>query len=304
MSPSDGAVDSDPGPWVLTWVNGVADQAAIRLCFVPVVDGGETPSALPPIPAGSGLAFGAQLTLSAIAGVDLATDDVRPYLVLGAGAETTCADVLGKHPDAEAGGSGPWAAPLPAIPAGTLREAHSYLAVVTGCAAAPFRASDSGPDLICGADPTFPGPGIVLVRLSRQSARLDFGFQVLHASQASTSLSLTIDDTSPTVRIASFGPLGFGQLVPPNEPMFVPRVSLSQGSAAYSVTITTAAGRSAPPVTLASVVSSSGIADIDFRTDNGLTLVVLGASPGEDAGPFGRQSLVAAVRNDPRGGGD
>jgi hypothetical protein len=226
--------------------------------------------------------------------------DVHPYLVFGGGSETTCAALLARRSargaDAEAGAPGPFTAPLPGLLAGTLDEPHSYLAAVTGCAAALPRASDSGPDPVCGDDSTGEGPGLSLVRLSRQTSRLDVGFQVIHASQASPSLSVEIDELSTGSRLAAFGPLEFGQLVPPGQPTYVPRVSLSQGPTRYAVRVS-AGSRSFPLTTLASIFDSSGLSGVDFGSDNLLTLVLLGASPGLDSGQPGQPSQVAAVRS-------
>src|SRR5262245_1610510 len=53
--PSFDARDPEPpGPWVLTMMNGVIDTGPVRFCFVPVVDGGESPGDDPPLPPAPG----------------------------------------------------------------------------------------------------------------------------------------------------------------------------------------------------------------------------------------------------------
>src|SRR6185295_8067971 len=104
--PQDGPAKMDvrepepAGPWVLTLVNGVVDAEAIRFCFSPMVDGGELASDQPPTPTG-GLPFGARIVVTTLGPINVVTQDVHPYVVVGAtGANTalSCRQILGPVP--------------------------------------------------------------------------------------------------------------------------------------------------------------------------------------------------------------
>jgi hypothetical protein len=138
-------------------MNGLADVATARFCFVPVAAGQELRGEVFPEPR-SGLAFGKSIVLTELRGVDLATTDVHPYAVFDdvvadagddAGREP-CSTTLARADDGMIGdgsAGGPLAIELPTIPAGTLIEGRSYLGVAIGCARKwLFRDGDAGAD--------------------------------------------------------------------------------------------------------------------------------------------------------------
>src|SRR5450432_2923492 len=93
----DGGDPEPPGPWTLTCVNGVVDEDATRICFVPIIDGVETPPATAPWPSANGLPFGGTLVLGSLPNVDLAVNDLHPYLIpksAGLDPAATCAALL------------------------------------------------------------------------------------------------------------------------------------------------------------------------------------------------------------------
>jgi hypothetical protein len=298
---ADGATSD--GPWVLTWVNGLVDQPAVRFCFVPVVDGGEMSAASPLLPASGALAFGAHLVLPALPGVDPATVGIHPYGVIGADASATCAALLTASgpTDAMPDATGTRTVSLPIIPAGTLAEQASYLAVATGCTVDPHLALDAGKDEVCGSGAGRPaGPDIVLVRLPRRSMSLFVGLEAVHASRATAAALVDLTDTTTGSRLASLGPVSLGQIAPGEQPQFVSQLALTRDPSQFAVRVSSNGFNSGIPITssLASVFALSGLPMSMWWNTLGLTFVVLGAAPGPDAG--GNSLQVAAVENAPQ----
>jgi hypothetical protein len=310
------------GPWSLTWVNGVADALGARLCFVPVIDGGEAPREVAPWPdTAGGLAFAGHVVRSDRLGIDLAATDVHPYLVLeqGEGRAATCAEILTAS---DAGTSRPAAVSLPMLPAGTLAAQRSYLLVSTGCAAfgisedagAPTGAAEldtdgggasrdagidaeaapppppSAPDpAVCGGDGKTPAPtaSLVLVAVSRDRVDNQVGLQALHASPATPAVSVRITPTDAPAPVVVAAQLATGQLAPPR-PGFHSLYEFGTTPGLATLTVEPSITGSVPnfETTLAAVLSSSHVADADFRgATRNFTLVLVGAAPGlRDAG--------------------
>jgi hypothetical protein len=317
------AVDPEPpGPWALTVVNGVVDVGSVRFCLVPVVDGGEAPGDEAPIPAGSGLAYGESLVLTGLAN-DPRTTDLHPYLVVGAQAQS-CAQILRGSNDGGADAGAPTAYSLPLVPAGTLGESRSYLAIANGCArpaptppppdagadAGDAEASivDSGPVTVaCG---TGFGPttlGLTLVRLSR---RIDFGkigFQTVNGSNAAAPAMLLMENWTTNVTVFASDPLELGQISPHAQPGHVSRddIGLPIGSAPISVVPPGGTGTFAEFATnLASVLAMSHLAEDDLTEGALFTFVLIGAQPRQTADPSAAPFRVVLVRSAPDVGKD
>jgi hypothetical protein len=141
-------------------MNGVVDAEGVRFCFVPVVDGAEAPPDTPPLPTDGALSFGSRIVLTTL-GVDLAVNDVHPYLVFdGANAGLSCRRLLETASDAGSGSTAPVS--LPIIPAGALTDARSYLAIATGCArdiSPPGSIADAARDVAADAPKSPAGEG-------------------------------------------------------------------------------------------------------------------------------------------------
>jgi hypothetical protein len=297
-SDADGAISD--GPWVLTWVNGLVDEPAAQFCFVPVVDGGEAPAASSLLPASGALNFGAHIVLPALPAIDPATVGIHPYAVIGADAGATCSGLVAGSGSPDTGATGARTVSLPIIPAGTLADQASYLAVATGCTVDPLFALDAGKDVVCGSGMGRPaGPDIVLVRLSRRSMSLSVGFEAVHASRATAPAQVDLTDALTGSLLASLGPVSLGQIAPGGQPRFVSQFSLTRDPMVFAVRVSGNAVNSAAPVTssLASVFALSGLPNSMWWNTSGLTLIVLGAAPGPDAG--GNALQVAAVENAP-----
>jgi hypothetical protein len=289
--PSDDGGDPEPpGPWRLTWVNGVVDEESTRVCFVPVVGGQESPPDLPPLPNGDGIPFAGKLVLGAIPMVDPAVNDVHPYLVLrraGADAAATCATLLGGS-DSDAGAA---VLSLPTIPAGTLSARHSYLAVATGCTQ-PVAIIDGGVpsdkpatsgETVCGPDSASPSASLVLVRLSRLPVAPKIGFQFVHASAATPEAMLVLAHGVTGNTLLSIGKLGFGQIAPPDQSKLVSSIDLfpDPGTASVRIAATGATSFPSADVPLSQILEQSGLDEKSLDATDTFTFVLLGARPGK-----------------------
>jgi hypothetical protein len=310
-----------PGPWVLTLMNGVVDSDVVRFCLVPVVDGGEAPSDDAPWPAG-GLSFGGHVAVSKV-GLDLATTDVHPYLVIGASGNDTCQELLRPDAGLASGDAGPPVAmSLPLIPAGTLADARSYLGVATGCAhpvAAPPSPADAGdatPDVddgaarsaaLCGSG-FGPGTlGLSLVRLSRRTNFSKVGFQAVNGSGATAPASMLIENPRSNLTVFFADALALGQITPHALPALVDKGDLGVPVGAGLLHVDPSPG--GPPftgftTTIAIVFASSGLEESDIVEGKNFTFVMLGPRPGPIGAGSANRFAVQLIRNDPDVAGD
>jgi hypothetical protein len=323
-----------PGPWVLTLVNGVVDASSVRFCFVPVVDGGEAPGDDAPFPAAPGLSFGAHLVLDAIGTIDLRTTDVHPYLVVGANGPgaATCRQLLrpgaaDAGPDASGLGPGPVAVSLPLVPAGTLGESRSYLAVATGCALPPPPRLDAGTGADAGdggeagnadaapvdvealARAAACGPalgptslGLSLVRLSRRTSYAKVGFQVVNGSNAAAPASFIIDNSFTNLTLFFGDTLALGQIYPHAQPGYIDNDDFPPLVGALDLFVDPPTGFSNFPrfqTTLSPVLSSSHVDPTELTGGSLFTFVLLGALPGSDAGQTSNPFRIELVPSAP-----
>jgi hypothetical protein len=334
-----------PGRWSLTWTNGLADAPAARFCLVPVV-GGQEMRARAVFLGAAALPFGRSAVLAELESIDLATADIHPYAVVGGGARSAdgafdCAASLESSDGAIAddGGATGAVVPLPAIPARTLLEGRSYLAVATGCALPwPYAESDGGRDAgdggegdanggdaptdgsgasdatndvffrpppraaVCGTTGT--SAGLVLVRMSTRIAGPRFGFQVVHASVAVAGARVSLDRpvTSAPIFVAEAGPF---QIVPRDGLLAVSREEFGDTVGSAQVSVGSTAGAFATSsILFSAALAASDIDETSLALGDRLTLVVVGAEPGHAAGPAWNAARVAVVRNAPFAGRD
>jgi hypothetical protein len=78
--------DAPPGIRSLTLVHGVIDAETVAFCFAKVDGGAERAVTGSPVPPG-GLSYGASIRVSSLSGIELGTDDFRPYVVAAAASE-------------------------------------------------------------------------------------------------------------------------------------------------------------------------------------------------------------------------
>jgi len=345
-----------PGRWIFTLTNGLVDAESARFCLVPVAGGHELRDRAIAQPARA-LPFGKSLVLDALQGADLSTMGIHPYAVIGGGADADgglgCAAILDAQDGAvtaDGAPRGPLAVSLPLIPAGTLTEGRSYLAVVTGCASRwPYRdaegdagadASDGASDAaeggdviderdattdviadsvdasptdagtvdvfqpparaaICGASTGAPNAGLVLVRLSRRDVGPRMGFQTVHANTAVTGARIALERPGGSAPVLS-ADVGPNQIVPRDGLIAVTRDDFGPtiGAATLSVSSPVSAFP-ATAISLASALAASDIAESTLIDGDLLSLVLIGAQPGQNPGPPWNTARFAIVRNAP-----
>jgi hypothetical protein len=215
---------------------------------------------------------------------------------------------------------------LPLIPAGTLGEARSYLAVATGCAhavslpdggGADARALDAGDaDAEAGTDTVVDtgacgtgfGPttlGLSLVRLSRRTNPSKLGFQTVNASNAASPASLVVEQATTAASVYIADTVAFGQITPRAQPTFVSKANLGVIARAALLRVSPSAGGPSFPdfqTDLATILLTNQVAEADLAEATNFTFVLLGARPGRssDAGepPF----RIGLVENAPKRG--
>lgn len=279
----DGGTGEPAGTSALTLVHGLADAPAMRVCLVPMVDGGAVPGASPPLPDTiDGLAAGARFTLDAasLPGVDLAAEAVQPVVLTGdlaAASGRGCAELL-----APAGApAGLVATALPVLPAGTLTGGRPYLLVPVGC----VGADHAGATAACGASYAgAPNASLVVVAASRKTGA-GVALQVLHAVAATQALDVGVapaDALAPFTLAPSLAPGALG-----------PKPAASAALDAFGTTLDGAAfTASAPgnPSPLASVpvedaIAAAGADPAGFRNGTAWTVVLVGSTPGAAVDP-------------------
>jgi hypothetical protein len=232
--------------------------------------------------------------------------------------------------------SGPVAVALPLIPPGTLVEGRSYLGVATGCARRwPYADAEAGADAaggdrdggtdaeagpgdvatidvfqppdrasICGASTGAANAGLVLVRLSRRDVGARFGFQAVHASTAVAGARIALERAGGSAPVFS-ADLGPFQIVPRDDLITVARSDFGASIGAANLRIASTAF-AFPNLTFsfASALAASGIDEAGLTEGDRLSLVLIGALPGQNPGPPWNGAQLVVVRNAPLGGGD
>jgi hypothetical protein len=308
--------DEAPGESLLTIVNGVVDAPSVVLCFAKVDAEGGVSAFGQPLTA-QPFEYGKSLVLTAVAGAELDTDTLQPMLIageLGLVSGLGCEDAVARAQDEEAaaiaanaqasaaalndeggaggeGGAGAGAGEvrarlrlrgLPAIPAGTLSAGRSMLLVATGClGGATYRAAHE--QEYCGAGYTEQAPTVsaVLVSLSR---RLDFahvGLQFVHASLATSPLSVSSHPPFPS---QDSGPLlasnvSLGQTAP-HSALLTDTASDLGSARLYRVQVTP---QDSPPASFdwVDVLTGAGLSTLE--NGRGYTLVLVGPRADHDA---------------------
>jgi hypothetical protein len=304
-SSSTGAGGEDagpPGPTTLTIVNGVADQDAIRLCFLPYPDG--DPAVLPWPSAVSGLAFAAAEVVDPPADLVPEGVDVRPYVVAGdldASAGLTCAEILAAaETDPDAGGALRVAA-LPVLPASVFASGRSVLFVATGCLGGPGH-TDATETLGCGTayTATSPTPGLVVLGMAKDTDPDRPTLQVVNASS-----SMPAVDVELTPGFSGAIPRGFATSLAPGSigpsPPF-DEVARADLGVLADVKLTTYMPASTYPTSvtlLGSVFANGGLGAEELVDGEALAFVAVGGYPGVTPPAWWHALTYVMVRADP-----
>jgi hypothetical protein len=217
---------------------------------------------------------------------------------------------------------------LPLLPAGTLAESRSYLAVATGCAlpaAAPSPpdaggagdagdaetgAVDSGPSTVaCG--PSQAGApttlGLTLVRLSRRKDYSKVGFQTVNGSNAAAPAMLLMENWITNVTIFASDPIELGEISPHKQPGYVSKDDFGMPIGSAPLSVVPPAGLGFFPefaTNLASVLAASHFAESDLSEGELFAFVLLGAQPRQMVDPGAAPFRIGMVRSAPEVGDD
>jgi hypothetical protein len=211
----------------------------------------------------------------------------------------------------------PFAVSLPIIPAGTLAESRSYLAIANGCAepfAEPNAGAADGGDggdasdgasmaaAICG---TGFGPttlGLSLVRLSRQQDIVELGFQAVNGSNAAAPASILVENPLSKVTVFIGESIALGQVAPRARPAYVARSEFGFPLGSATLQVDPIPGAVFFPefnTTMETVLSASGLDQGVFDGAANFTFVMLGIIPGQEAASSGHAFRVELVENSP-----
>ncbi|HMJ52672.1 MAG TPA: hypothetical protein VK540_11370 [Polyangiaceae bacterium] len=157
---------------------------------------------------------------------------------------------------------------------------------------------------ICGSSSDAPNAGLVLVRLSRREVGARFGFQAVHASAAVAGARIALERAGGDVPILSADIAPY-QIVPRDGLTTVTRNDF--GPSVGAATLRVASPVSAFPTAAFSLASALAEGDIDEAAlveGDRLSLVLIGAQPGQNPGPPWNAARMAIVRNAPSAGRD
>jgi hypothetical protein len=157
---------------------------------------------------------------------------------------------------------------------------------------------------ICGASTGLPNAGLVLVRMSQRDVGTNFGFQAVHASTAVAGARIALERAGGSAPVLSID-LGPFQIVPRDGLTSVTRTDFGPSLGAAALRVASLTGIfPAVTVSFASALAASGIDESGLLEGNRLSLVLIGAQPGQNPGPPWNGSRIAVVRNTPGGGGN
>ena len=319
------------GRSVTTFFHGIVDAERVVFCFArhdeaePVLVGNPEPS--------GGLDYAASIALESVRGVDLANEPLLPYVIAGElelVEDMDCEEAVEKARDemnaagelelgaggasgagGEAGRGGAGGEPeppepprlrvatLPEIPAGALADGYSSLYVAIGCIGGPAF-SHSLDEEACGSgySPSSPTLSAELVTLSRTRAEGKLAFQVLHASLASSAL--TVSSSPPDTTVQASIPVVYDL----RRGVLSPRFPSTQLSAAdYGISLpgwrAQASTDGTPMVSerWPFVLERAGLDALD--DGRGYTLVVVGPRGNVGTTGFWNRTAIGVVDNDP-----
>lgn len=284
---SDGGTGVGGGPiepegsLQITVANGVADQAATMLCFVPYPGSGQS---VQPWPDG-GLPFGRAQTVADATDLAPPGIDIHVHVIagdLGAASGSSCEALITSPPP------GVSVAPLALVPSAVFEADKSLLLVPAGCMGGDGH-EDAQQEQACGVGYSVdaPNPTLVAVSMSRISSPDRVGFQVVQASTAANVFDVYVTPGIPSATNALLAPLlTFGAILP--YPPFQGYTAADLG-AVGDVELVTFPENDATPTTeiaLGDVLTDSGLSTEDVAGGQGHVLVAVGAAPGAPSGSW------------------
>lgn len=286
----------------LTLLHGVVDADVIAFCFARVTDGGS--ELLPdPVPE-QGLEYGTSVSLSSIAGIDLANEDVEIHVVStdpALIATSDCASLLAAaNVTPDAGEPEVRAGALALVPQATFGAGYSDLIVAAGCLGAAAH-SDPIDDSVCGAGyaPESPTLRPVVVQLSRVIQAERVGFQVVHASLGSDAVDVRSvpPENSGYSTIWIAGNVVSGAVAPRPPNLTYPSHAYGVPLAESVLDLTSPASGGQEQIPWAEVVPATG--KLEIADGASFALVLLGPRLGTPAGTWWHPSAIALIPTDP-----
>lgn len=285
------------GPSKLTIVNGVNDYDAIRLCFVPWPDAGDSPA----YPADAqGLAFAAPAVIDLAAGVVPMGTDVWLHVIagnLGATAGKGCAEII-------TGGLGAdvLVVPLAVIPRSALEAPRSLLLVPYGCLGGPGHEKENLEKVVCGENYSIstPTPGLLAGGMSRIVEMGALSLQAAHASVAMPKIGIWVLPGAQGDMMGNVAPeltLGAIGKIPPFREFS--KMDLGPIGATSILTIPPGFAQPNSKSPLQDALARGGISEADFKDGSAYTFVGVGSPPSIPAGEFWHALTWTVVRSDP-----
>jgi hypothetical protein len=285
------------GPSKLTIVNGVNDYDAIRLCFVPWPDGGETPV----FPADAkGMAFAAVSTIEVASGFVPTGTDVYMHVItgnLGKTAGKACAEIT-------AGGLGAdvLVVPLAVIPRSALDAPRSLLLVPNGCLGGPGHEDANMEKTVCGEGYSIDTPtlGLLAGGMSRIVEPDVLSLQAAHAVVAMPEIDIRVLPGAQGGMAGNVAPgltLGAIGKIPPFRKFS--RADLGLIDATNILTFPPGFAQPTSTLALNAALARGGISEAEFKDGSSYTMVAVGSPPTIMAGAFWHELTWAVVRSDP-----
>lgn len=284
------------GPPKLTIVNGVNDYDAIRLCFLPYPDGGDSPA----YPADAkGMAFAASSIVDLNSDVIPKGTDVLLWVIAGSLDKTAgknCAEITSGNLGMEV-----MTTPLAVIPATAFEAPRSLLLVPHGCLGGPGH-EDMNQAAFCGKTYSVdtPTPGLLAGGMSRIVQDGVLSLQAAHAVAAMPDIDVGIlpaVDKAMSEAIAPSLSLGAIGKKPPFREFS--KANLGPIGAVNLLTYPPGFGTPSSMTLLQLALDRGGISEADFVDGASYTFVAMGSPPGIAAGAFWHGLTWTAVKADP-----
>ncbi len=291
---TDAAADSSfvaDGPSVFTFLHGIPNARALRVCFEAQTETGYAPTSHPPLPEDAlGLPFGRALSQTTLPGVDLEAQAVRPAVYGGALEliDGKQCDQIVEPPQ------GVQRATLPAIPAGTLARGRSVLIVAVGCLGGlPYE--QEVVEFVCGSGfvPDEGNAGLLVASMERTPLKQGMGTQVFAASLGSGLLSVDHVAASTAETRTIVRDLAAGKIAPrpPSKELSLQSLGTSPGDNLLRVYVDNSPDPSV--VTLLSDALGRGGLSVDGLQDgSNYTIVLVGPRPGLEGDWFKPHDVV------------
>jgi hypothetical protein len=284
------------GPSKLTILNGVNDYDAIRLCFVPWPDGGDSPA----YPADAkGMPFAASAIMDMNSGIIPQGTDVYLWVIAGNLDKTAgkgCAEITGGTLDSEV-----LLTPLAVIPASAFAAPRSLLLVPHGCLGGAGH-EDMLQTTVCGKTYSLdtPTPGLLAGGMSRIVEDGVLSLQAAHAVVGMPEIDIRVLPAIPEATAGDVAPalsLGaIGKMPPFRE---FSKAALGPIGAANILTFPPGFGNPSSTTLLKSALDRGGISEAEFKDGAAYTFVAVGSPPTISEGAFWHALTWTAVRADP-----